>query len=742
MTTFPAKPKADTEELRGSIRVLTFVSPDNGYFVARVVVDGQDQTVVGYAADISVGEELVAQGNWIHSKWGPQFKCAKVSLGRPSDTDGIVRYLANLVKGVGPAFAKRIVDALGTSTFEVIEQEPERLYTIKGLGRPKVDALLEGISANSKTRELEVFLYQLGLSKHSMKRVSEKYGRDAITKLKENPYVLCEDFWGIGFKRADEVALKSGIAPDSPFRISSAIAYQVTQAEGRGSCGWPRSSVVAEVSALLRLPFERIEEQLAEMLTQERLFSFSVLGAECLFSPRVAEAEQRIASRLSKQLQYPIAKPIADVSELLAKREAALGITLEQAQREAVEVALRSQVSIITGGPGTGKTTITRVILESFQAAGLRSIALCAPTGKAARRASESTGFDAVTIHRLLGRANGGGFAHKQSNPLNVDVVVVDESSMVDVFLFNSLLAALPARARLVVIGDVDQLPSVGPGKVLSDLIDSKVFPTIRLTQVFRQAATSQIILNAHKINAGLMPELSVDSSSDFNFIEISAKNPRDELQTQQARSDIEKKVLELVLELGRKGFDPIREVQVLVPMRKGTLGVDSFNKSLQALLNPTKGKRLEHGIHAFGPGDKVMQIKNNYLKEVYNGDVGYVVSACPTTRTMQVEYDSLVVTYQPDELSEVVLAYAYTIHKSQGSECPAVVMPLDMSHYMLLRRNLIYTGLTRAKTMFYGVGSRFALSHAVDRAQNEERWTMLKLHLQNSLPKALRDSP
>lgn len=728
------------EMLQGSVRLLTYVNKENGYFVARVLVQGREQTLVGYSPLISVGEDFEAKGNWVSSKWGPQFKAKSVKLVKPSDTEGIARYLSNTVKGVGPAFAKKIVEALGTSAFDVIENDPEQLYSIKGLGRAKVAALISALSENKDARELEVFLFKLGLSKRNVNRVKARFGQKAIQLLTANPYLLCEVFWGIGFKKADEVALGNGVKPDSNFRIRAGILHCLSQAEGQGSCGMERARLLQTLSKLLSLPFPFLTPCLDELIALKDIYEFELNNVPCLFRARVAHVEQQIANRLLTHLKYPIAYPISNASTLINSREKVLGITLEAVQRDAVSVALQSQIAIITGGPGTGKTTITRVILESLNDSGLSKISLCAPTGKAARRASESTNFPATTIHRLLGRSNeSGSFFHNEHNPLNVDVVVLDEASMADIYLFNALLAALPARARLLIIGDMDQLPSVGPGKVLADLINSTVFATVRLTQVFRQAATSQIIQMAHAINKGELPNLALPESSDFQFKEISALNPHDPQSQELARLNIKDSILSLIDELTQKGYDPIRDIQILAPTRKGILGVEQLNQILQKKLNPNVKQKLEHGELYFSPGDKVMQIRNNYDKEVYNGDVGYVAGVNLVARSMIVDFDGAMVEYAPEELDEIVLAYAYTIHKSQGSEGLVIIIPIDMSHFMLLRRNLIYTGVTRAKKQFYGIGSRYALQYAIERAQNEERWTMLKHWLQQSLPPALR---
>ncbi|MNR71567.1 ATP-dependent RecD-like DNA helicase [compost metagenome] len=726
-STSPPATGDQVQSLTGVVKTLTYVNPDNGYFVARVDVAGKEQTVTGTTPAINLGETLSAKGKWVSSNWGPQFKASEISLAAPNSLEGIEKYLAHAIEGIGKGFAKKLVAELGEAVFDVIENDPDRLRSIKGIGKKKADALITGYAEKKSLREIEVFLFNLGLSPARAKRVFNKFGFDAVEQLKVNPYLLCDEVWGIGFKTADEAARKQGIGHDSEFRITAAIHYLLREAEGQGSCGLPDDVLRERASELLGVDYARINNCVSFEVDAGKLVQDWAGGQPCTFREKVYGAEKSIAQLLLKHAARHPAHTVSEVDCAILDVELDMRITLEDAQREAVRAALLSQVCVITGGPGTGKTTITRVILECLKAAGLNPLLLCAPTGKAAKRASEATKFDALTVHRTLEVQKDGQFKFNEKNPLEADVLVVDESSMVDIYLFRSILKALPAHCRLLIIGDVDQLPSVGPGKVLADIIDSGAVPTVRLTQVFRQAATSQIIVNAHKVNRGEMPVVGYEHGSDFCFTNFSPRNPKSETDKEKAREDSEKELLRVVRDMYKLGYDPIREVQVLAPMRRGRLGVISLNTKLQALLNPHPSAQVEFNGVKWGVGDKVMQLRNNYDRGVFNGDIGYVLDVDLQGRLLTVSFDNLEVEYKFADLDELTLAYAFTIHKSQGSEFPVVIMPLDYSHYMMLRRNLVYTAITRAKKLFVGVGDKEALRKAVETAQNDERWTRLK---------------
>lgn len=728
-----------TEKLTGVVRTVTYHNEENGYFVVKVDVNGKEKTVTGSTPVIHVGELLTVTGSWASSKWGPQLKASKVDLSVPSDLEGIEKYLANAIEGVGKGYAKKLVQALGAEVFQVIEEEPERLRAIKGVGKAKAEAIVTGYNEKKGVRDIEVFLFQVGLSPKRAKRVFERYGANAVEKIKANPYLLCRDVWGIGFKTADEAARKQGIPLDSEYRVRAGIQHVLTEAQGRGSCGLPVDKALESASELLRLDYDIIEKCIGYEIEAGEVVRDTSNGVECLFSRKVYDAENELASLLLEHANRVVAHKIDDVDSAILEAELNLGITLDETQRDAVRAAVLSQVCVITGGPGTGKTTITQVILEVLQNHGFEPILLAAPTGKAAKRAAEATGFEATTMHRMLEVQRNGGFKYNSQQPLDADCVGLDETSMVDIFLCVSVLRALPARARLLIIGDENQLSSVGVGKVLGDIIASGAVPTVRLTKVFRQAAQSDIVRAAHTVNAGEMPELGYREGSDFHFQTIAPKNPKDELEKEKVRAQIEAEVLRLARDMYKLGYDPIKEVQVLAPMRRGVLGFASLNVRLQSILNPTPAAMVEWNGSKWGTGDKVMQLRNNYEKSVFNGDIGYIESIDRQASVLVVQFDDRLVAYKFSELDELSLAYAFSIHKSQGSEFPVVIMPVDTSHYMMLQRAVIYTGMTRARKLFVGVGQPLALQMAVRNAQNDERYTRLKELLQKGLPREMR---
>jgi exodeoxyribonuclease V alpha subunit len=719
------RPAADT--VRGVVRSLTYRDELSGFFVARVDAAGKEATVVGSAAAICPGEFLSATGRWEASVWGPQFKASKVALSAPSELEHIERYLAHAVPGIGPSFAKKLVDALGKQVFEVIERTPQQLRDIPGVGPKRAASLVEAYASQKATREAMTFLYRLGLTPGRALKVLAYFKERTEPVLRANPYRLC-DVWGIGFKLADAAAHEQGIRGDAEFRVRAGVQHVLREAESAGSCGLPEALVHAKAVELLAVPVERIQQCIEAALADQELARDVAAGESCLFLPRVYRDERLAARLLLERARNAPTTPLEDVDYAILDAEMEMGITLEDAQREAVRTALRESVCVITGGPGTGKTTITRVILTVFHQAGLR-VALAAPTGKAAKRAAEATGFEARTVHRLLEVQREGGFKHGPDNPLAADVVALDEMSMVDVGLFRAALAAIAPGTRIVLLGDVDQLPSVGPGKVLADIIDSKTVPTVRLTEVFRQARTSRIVANAHAVNRGEMPELGWNERSDFGFLTFRTEyGPEAGTRRQQ---DIETTVLKLVHEMYRRGFDPIRDVQVLAPMRKGLLGTLSLNLRLRALLNPHPADSLELAGNVWAVGDKVIQLRNAYNRGpsgVFNGDIGYVRGIDRDARVVQVEFDTGVVDYEFNNLDELALAYALTVHKSQGSEFPVVVMPLEQgAHYMMLKRNLVYTGITRARDLLVLAGTPEAMKRALENCQIEERYSLLR---------------
>ena len=723
-----------TQELKGTVKTVTLHNEENGYFIVKVTTaDKQKETtVIGYAPTIVVGEQIAANGVWgSNPRWGPQFKANHVILSQPKELAGIEKYLVSSVPNVGKGFAKKLVDAFGEDLFRVIKEEPHRLSAVKGVGKARAESMVAAIEESESIRKIMVFMHKHGLSAAKAKRVHEIFGDKAVERLNENPYELV-NIWGIGFKIADEFAKSQGIEADSEYRVRAGIIHLLNEASSAGSVGLPREKLVEDASLLLNAPFELIESCIELESMAGGLVVDHTNGVECLFLPKLYSAEKYIAQRLVELHKKGVTRPIEDIEYQILEAEMGMGISLAEGQREAAHLVLSSQVSVLTGGPGTGKTTITKAILTVLDNAGLR-IAIAAPTGKAAKRATEATGFKAGTIHRLLEYGKGGKFKYNENNPIDFDVLFLDESSMLDILLTQSTLKALPKHARIVLIGDVDQLPSVGPGKVLADVIDSKVLPVARLTEVFRQAKTSKIISAAHAVNQGYAPGDGFAPGSDFGYLQFNPHTHDDELAKRQARDNMEIALLDYCKNAGRYGFDPIRDVQVLTPMRNGQLGVVALNNKLQALLNPRPSAFLEWNGVRWGIGDKVMQLRNNYDKNITNGEQGFIVGVNTAEKIVSVEFDLGLIEYKLNELDELTLAYALTIHKSQGSEFPMVVMPVDTSHWVMLKRNLVYTGITRAKKMMVLLANKNALQKALANSQMEERYSKLKDWIQLS---------
>jgi len=709
--------------VRGTVKIVTFRNEENGYFVAKLTSsDGKgEQAVVGYSPVLNIGMHVEAKGTWTRSNWGQQLKATEVLVSTPKDLLGIEKYLGSgAFFGIGPGAAKKMVAALGTKVFQIIREEPEKLFEIKGIGKKKAQSIIDGYREGEAKAEIMVFLHQQGLSTSKADKIYKKYGDDTVKKVKKNPYLMTDDIWGLGFKTADATAQNMGVLLDSPYRIHSGIIHVVREAVKKGSCGVPHERLVEEASLLLGLTYEQIEDGLKLELTNKTLVLDTAAGEQCYFAPALYAAEKNIATQLLRRLAIGITpgSEIDDVEQRLFNAEMEIGITLEATQRDAVRAALANIICVITGGPGTGKTTITKTIVTILEAVGLE-VHIAAPTGKASRRASEATGRVATTLHRLLEIGRDGKFKRNRDNPLDCDVLVVDESSMVDVGMMNNLVNALPEGARLLLVGDKDQLDSVGAGQVLRDILESKAIPTVKLTEVFRQAKTSKIVMNAHSVNSGYAPESGWKEGSDFGFLDHYADKEKD--RTDDA-------LVKLVLDMRKRGFDPIKDVQVLTPMRKGMLGAIPLNLKLREALNPSPAVKLELGPYSFWTGDKVMQRKNNYEKDVFNGDVGLVSAIDMELKSLYVTFeDGRKAEYKFNELDELELAYAMTIHKSQGSEFPVVVMPLDMSHFVMLKRNLVYTGITRAKKLMLMIGSKKAAWTAVQDAKVPERYSRLK---------------
>lgn len=716
------------EKLTGTVNNVTYSNPENGYFVAKLHVEGKrdPQTIVGYGPEPLPGEHLQAWGEWKTSSYGPQFKASKVINSRPKDLEGIEKYLANAVEGIGKGFAKKLVNAFGTELFEVIETSPERLQEIAGVGAKRAANAAQAIKEKAHERDIQLFLLKHGLSGNAARKIFERLGDKTIEILSKNPYEL-SSIKGYGFEKADKFGKSQGIEPRSDYRVRAGILHAMREAKGAGSCGLPVELLKEKASELLNVDYDIIERCIELEITAEGLIRDTANGVVCLFLPSIYHAEKYIGKKLISQASRPLARRLGDIDQLIFNVEMDIGSTLAESQRLAVKTVLENNVSVLTGGPGTGKTTSTKVILNVLHAAGLRVI-LCAPTGKAAKRATEATGFEAKTIHRVLEMGGPkGGFKHNEDNPLTADCLLLDETSMVDVALMCSLLKAVPPYCRIVFIGDVDQLPSVGAGRVLADIIASKAIPIARLTEVFRQAATSKIIRAAHAVNAGFVPEVGFTLGEDFGLAMYEPKKMDDEEAKKEATEAMLKSFLFQVANIHRRGFDPVKDTQVLCPMKKGPLGTDALNVKLQQMLNPTPVSKITVMGCLWGVGDKVIQMRNNYDKAVFNGEQGFVEHVDEQSKSIVVRFEIGNVTYSEGELDELSLAYALTIHKSQGSEFPAVLMPVHSSHYTMLKRNLLYTGITRAKKFMLLFSNKFAINKAVKDSQVEERYSRLK---------------
>ncbi|MFT8646525.1 ATP-dependent RecD-like DNA helicase [Gluconacetobacter sp.] len=716
------------EALAGLVERVTFHNGENGFCVLRVKVRGQRDpvTVVGHAAMISAGEFVQMSGRWFNDHThGLQFKAEFLKASPPTTVEGIERYLGSgMIRGIGPVYAKKLVKAFGEAVFDLIEQEPGRLREVTGIGPKRAERIVAGWADQKVIREIMLFLHSNGVGTSRAVRIFKTYGQDAVRLISENPYRLAKDIRGIGFKTADQIARKMGIAPDAMIRVRAGISYALGEAMDEGHCGLPVGELLTSTAELLEVAAPLIETALALELEAGDVIADSVGETGCIFLTGLYRAEQSIAERLRACAVGRPPWPEIDAEKAMTWVETKTGLALAPSQQEAVRLALRSKVLVITGGPGVGKTTLVNAILKIVAAKGT-DVQLCAPTGRAAKRLSESTGLEGKTIHRLLETDPGNGsFKRDDTNPLTCDLLVVDEASMVDVLLMRSLLRALPDNAALLIVGDVDQLPSVGPGQVLADIIGSGAIPVVRLTEVFRQAAQSRIIINAHRINEGKMPELSAEEGSDFYFGE--AAEP--EIGLRRLLAVVKDRIP------ARFGLDPVRDVQVLCPMNWGGLGARSLNIELQQALNPPGEVKVERFGWTYGPGDKVMQIANDYDRDVFNGDLGVIDRIDVEEGELTVSFDGREVVYGFGELDELVLAYATTIHKSQGSEYPAVVIPLVTQHYAMLARNLLYTGVTRGRKLVVLVGQKKALAIAVRNQGGRRRWSKLREWLAGSI--------
>ena len=717
-------PRADPsprERLAGAVERVTFHSEESGFCVLRVKVRGQQDlvTVVGNAAAVSPGEYIEAQGLWVNDRQhGLQYRADQLQVVPPTTLEGIEKYLGSgMVKGIGPHFARKLVRAFGEAVFEVIETSPARLEELEGIGPKRRERVVAAWAEQKVIREIMVFLQSHGVGTSRAVRIYKTYGDAAILKVSENPYRLALDIWGIGFKTADTLAQRLGIPHDSPLRAQAGVRHVLQVWSEQGHCAAPPEKLTAMAVDLLAIP----EAIIRQAIDQEQAEGNLILDRELLFLTPLQRAEAGCAQHLRRLLAGSPPWGRIDPAKALPWVEAQTGLQLSPSQREAVTTMLANKVCIITGGPGVGKTTLVNSLLRILQAKQVE-VLLAAPTGRAAKRLTETTGREAKTVHRLL-EFDPSSFQFKRDadHPLETQFLVLDEASMMDTVLKNQVLRAIPNAAGLLSVGDVDQLPSVGPGAVLADLIDAGTIPTVRLTEIFRQAQSSRIITNAHRINRGELP-LAPPKGETSDFYLLYAADP-EEIATKLMASVTER--------LPRSfGVDPVRDIQVLTPMNRGGLGVRALNAELQARLNPARQPRIERFGTTFAPGDKVLQRVNNYDKEVFNGDIGWISAVDPEQGTLAVDVDGRLVEYAFGELDELSLAYAASIHKSQGSEYPVVVIPLAMQHFTLLERNLLYTAVTRGRRLVVVIAEPKALAIAVKRRESRQRLTRLRERL------------
>ena len=745
------------QKIRCVVERITYQNPENGYSVLKCRVKDYSELVpvIGNMIDANVGSVLVCDGNWkVDAKYGRQFVAENWEETLPATVYGMEKYLGSgLIKGVGPKFAKKIVQKYGVDTFAVIEDNVEVLIEIEGIGKKRVQMIAESWEKQKEVKNIMLFLQEHQVSTSYAAKIYKQYGNDSISVMKENPYKLADDIWGIGFKTADQIAMKLGFGKESYVRLRSGLMYTLSELSNDGHVFAEKRQLIDKASELLEASPETVIMTMDDMLQKEELILEKNIvrtdedgnNVTAIYLPPFFYAEVGVAGKLKKLASSPAGDKL--YTRLMEARKNSGNETLsvdieaiqqkthmeyDEVQADAIRTAATAKVMVLTGGPGTGKTTTTHGIISAYRAYGLR-ILLAAPTGRAAKRMTEATGLEAKTIHRLLECKPPEGYQKNEENPLEGDVLIVDECSMIDIVLMNSLLKAIPPTMRLIMVGDIDQLPSVGAGNVLRDIIDSGSFPVVRLTRIFRQAQTSRIIMNAHRINEGKMPDISNGKNTDFFFIE-----------NEDAEASVPR-IVKLVQEnLPNYYHVEPSQIQVLTPMQRGVVGATNLNLALQEALNPPehdifmrgRGKVtmpkecLRRSGYAFRADDKVMQIKNNYDKEVFNGDIGIIDSVNETDRTLKVNFDGRCIEYDVTELDELVHAYATTIHKAQGSEYPIVVMPIMMNHFVMLQRNIIYTGITRAKKVLVIVGTKKALAYAVKNVTVTKRNTLLKERL------------
>ena len=746
------------EHLRGVVQRITYQNAENGYSVIKCAVKGYSElvTVVGSMPDVHVGSVLNLGGSWrINPKFGRQFSMETFEEVLPATVFGIEKYLGSgLIRGIGPKFAKKIVQEFGKDTLDVIEEDPDSLIKVPGIGKLRVEQIKKSWQEQKEIKNIMLFLQSHDVSTSHATKIYKTYGNESISIVRENPYRLADDIWGIGFRTADIIAEKMGFGHEKYARLRSGLMYTLNKLSEDGHCFATRKMLVEAGTELLGVEDGVLDMTLDEMIRANDVITEMMPAPDpgpddtaepstenagpdkAIYLPPFFFSETGIARRLAAISRNEEGLHLAEEG-LTDRVRQKTRMHYDEVQLEAIRTAVQSKVLVLTGGPGTGKTTTTLGIITAFREAGAK-ILLAAPTGRAAKRLSETTRMEAKTIHRLLEVKPPDGYQRNDENPLEGDVLIVDECSMIDLMLMYNLLKAVPDTMTVILVGDIDQLPSVGAGNVLRDIIDSGCFPVVRLKKIFRQAQSSRIVMNAHRINAGKMPDISNGKNSDFFFMDVEKQlegSGRDPDDTGALAEETAATIVSLVRhKLAAYYRTPSSEIQVLTPMQRGIVGAANLNQALQRAVNPG-GDGLQRGGYLFKARDKVMQIRNNYDKEVFNGDIGVIEQVDTEERNLIVNFDGRSVEYDVSELDELVLAYATTIHKSQGSEYPIVVIPMLMSHYIMLQRNLIYTGITRAKKVLVIVGTRKALFYAIRNVTVTNRNTLLKERLQRAMP-------
>ncbi|MGE5628716.1 MAG: ATP-dependent RecD-like DNA helicase [Solirubrobacterales bacterium] len=741
------------QELEGFVENIVYKNDENGYVVARIKDGEQVTTIVGYIPSLSEGQSLKISGEWIiHPEYGQQFKVHTAEEMLPNSISGIERYLASgVITGIGPVTAKKIVEKFGEDTLKVLENNIERLMEIEGIGEKKIAVICESFNKQYEIRNIMIFMQNYGITPNQCGKIYKRFGSDSIRVIKENPYIITEEISGIGFKTADKIARNLGVEGNSSFRIESGIKYIVNQFCALGNTYMPKEKLIKSGIEVLNVSEQDIEQGIYSCAVDGKIIIENVEEETCVFTMPYYYCELGVTKKIIQLSLEEYSSLNVDIENEISIFENKSNVTFAPSQKDAIKGAFLNGIEIITGGPGTGKTTIINCITEIFERADLK-VLMAAPTGRAAKRMSEATGREAKTIHRLLEMGVSGDddvlFSKGEESPLECDVLIVDEASMIDIMLMHSMLKAISSGTRLIIVGDVDQLPSVGPGNVLRDLIDSRWIKVVRLKEIFRQSRESMIIVNAHRINEGEMPAIN-GKNKDFYFI-----NEEDPGKVLQTLIDLVRKRLPSF----NKNWNPNKNIQILTPMRKGILGVSNLNQRLQEILNPKQPDKKEKELRnmILRVGDKVMQTKNNYSLKwerisgngeaegvgIFNGDMGYVEDINEDDNTVTIVFDDeRQVIYDNIYIDEVELAYSITIHKSQGSEFPVVVIPVFMGPPMLMNRNLLYTGITRAKQMVVIVGSKRALHYMVDNNKGFERYSMLGWRIKDIVQHGLEEN-